>query len=605
MLATACLALHTAALPWGVARGALVMVAIASAAAYCLRVARQGSAGLPGGRMAVVAIVWLAWACVAAAAAPDRHTSVHGAIWHGVCALILLCVASRPGDTWRMRAAAILVVSATTAAVAALLMVASGLTPDRVAYMLKDQNVFGAYLLLAVPLAVWRAWAEPSGRLRTGLFACAAALIGCLAATGSRGALAGLGVGGALAWAVGGADEPGAARARTAAALAVAAFFLTPPLLRSVFADPAESSSMPHRFFIWETSAQMAAKSPVTGVGPGNYRLAYLSHRPVRYRKSYALAIPADAHSDLMDALARGGVPGLLLSGGLIVLALRRTYVVASGGSDGQSRALGVALLAALGGWAANGLLNSSMHHPAVAPMLFAVLGLVAGFERPVTPRTAPGAIPRWAAAIAILCVLSYAGQRALRAAIAHTLVVTAQLPSNLAPLVGGGEALNATGQKMASADEAVGRLLLACRIDPTYNVPYQVVGAVAATSRPDVALAALEQSVELVPTYAGSHHALGVLLLGMGEQARAEQELTRAAQLDPYNGYYRLDLARALRHTRPRRALRYINHAGFYLGLAEEVARGRFGVDSDEAGSLARTLAEVRQLRKGLMEAP
>lgn len=76
--------------------------------------------------------------------------------------------------------------------------------------------------------------------------------------------------------------------------------------------------SLRYRFEYWQATLDMVADHPWFGAGPGNFQERY-----VTYRLDQASESIADPHNWLMETLATGGVPALLLLVAAIVVGLR------------------------------------------------------------------------------------------------------------------------------------------------------------------------------------------------------------------------------------------------------------------------------------------
>jgi len=592
VIAAACVSVHAAVLPGPLARAVPLLIVLPALAVWAI----PRACGAPGARQfdrpALIAAVWLVWCAVCVLAAGDRHLAVHRVIGHGVAACAWF-VAGRSSQTAAKQIASLLALSGAAAAALGLALWALGVTPGQFCYTLRDQNTLGAHLALVTPLAVWRAWRD--GPRRWLHRAAALLCLGGTLATGSRGAVLAITLAAASAWALVGGTAPPDRLARLRSVLAALAVLLVPALALAAVSDPAQSSSMPHRLFMWATCARIAQESPAFGAGPGNFQLAYLSHRPPDSRESYALAIPADAHNDAMDALAETGVPGLILAialvGTCLMPAIRRSAL--------EGRGLAVAVSAALIGWCANGLLNSSLANPATEPACLLVLGLAVS----ASSERRPWAVPRplaWFAPFLVLLPLSLAGQRVIRTVWAWSVVSQIGLASEQrAILREGGEPPLSRGSAGPGAAAALRR---AIRIDPAYNALWQLLAAVTAASEPGVARAALLRSIELVPSYAGSHHALGLLLAAEGHAVRAREELRTAVRLDPYNPDYRIDLAEQLGPDQRFAALRNLARAAQLLLMTQEVVTARFGPASREAEAVNEGFERVNRVRRQVM---
>ncbi|MAT15995.1 MAG: hypothetical protein CMJ46_12080 [Planctomyces sp.] len=116
----------------------------------------------------------------------------------------------------------------------------------------------------------------------------------------------------------------------------VAVAWLTGAIDTEVFSEAPRS--LRYRFTYWTATAELLQDSPFFGSGPGNFRHAYLRHRPGGASEEIA-----DPHQFLLDLWANGGLLALL-GIGLIVFGLllywRRGPVSDIGESNASSPAL-------------------------------------------------------------------------------------------------------------------------------------------------------------------------------------------------------------------------------------------------------------------------
>jgi O-antigen ligase len=361
--------LLVAASPWSIAPMSIT-AGLCGALTLLLWWRRPGQ--LPGTPVAWPTLAWLAALLLSAAFALDRSASLPR-VTKGLFPLLVPLAATHARLPGRgRRALAVLLVSATLAALFGLgLYLAKGATwPARARGAVGHPVVFGHQLLLFVSLAAGIAALARAPRWRLG--ALLAGLAGCaaLAATFTRSAWIGLAV--ALATLF------GLARPRWLPALAVAlvlAVALAPPAYRA----RALSAFQPHdagnleRTYMWRGGLAMFRDHPLTGVGLEDLKPIY-----DRYMPPQAQERAGHLHSVPIQIAATMGVVGLvafvLLYGSLFVAAARGLGgTLARGGPAAGLRAGVVALLA---GFLVAGLFEWNLGHEALLYPLFTLVGM-------------------------------------------------------------------------------------------------------------------------------------------------------------------------------------------------------------------------------------
>ena len=181
-------------------------------------------------------------------------------------------------------------------------------------------NFAAGFLGLCVPLALERVrLAEKNGpRIAWGVLV--VALLGAVAATGSRSALVIVAVGAGVSVGLSALQKrPGFLRplATLGAGLIVAAlmgFALGPKPLAARAAGAGQEQSNEFRKWTWKGTLNMAKESPILGEGPGTFPYLYPKH---------ALVGKTDlAHSSYLQLAAEQGFPALLFALGALGLAL-------------------------------------------------------------------------------------------------------------------------------------------------------------------------------------------------------------------------------------------------------------------------------------------
>ena len=134
-----------------------------------------------------------------------------------------------------------------------------------------------------------------------------------------------------------------------------------------------------NRYEYWRVGLDAFADDPVTGLGAGGFRVAWLKERSIPESVR-------DAHSLVVEVMAELGLPGLLtlaaLTGG-VALAARRALAVDARAAAG--------LTAALLAWFLHACIDWDWQLPAVTlPAVALAGGLIALSERPRGDRAAP-----------------------------------------------------------------------------------------------------------------------------------------------------------------------------------------------------------------------
>ncbi len=270
----------------------------------------------------------------------------------------------------------------------------------------QNRSTLGGGLALALPMGLALA-VHGAGWMRTGGGAAArmaAALAGVAAAillatvplTGSRGGLAA----GALSVLLVALLAARAVRwpvwARAALVLVALASVgagvhqtleRLPELRRRFQLGMQESGFFDVRFPAWAATVDLAARYPVTGTGLGSYEVAI--HETQRPENPEDLV---HAHNEPLQALAEGGVPGLVLAvlaaAGALAAALR-----AAGHGDPLVRALGCGAGAGLGALLAGSLFEFHFHIPALG-IAAAVTAALPAAAAAGAPGPVPAAVP-------------------------------------------------------------------------------------------------------------------------------------------------------------------------------------------------------------------
>lgn len=321
--------------------GALLLVA------YLIRAfARDEPLRLPG---TLVALTVFAMAvAVSFAFSPDPGAGVEKVLRYALFAAFYFLVVQLAARRDLRRIVAVLVLSATTAAVYATTGFLSG-TLSRAGGPLAEPNNFALLLASSLPLAGYLAVRDR--RLRWLWVACALALAGGVLATLSRGGIVGLAVLPVWALATGRPRALGLAGGMALGIVVLAALAATlfPALIheRLTAKSHVAASNVASREAFWSGAVRMAADRPLTGVGParfGEEAGRYRVHDPNRIRNPVV-------HNGYLEIAAEDGLPAL--AGFLAFLLGSLAYAARVGRADprrvgADRRALAIAVEAAL-----------------------------------------------------------------------------------------------------------------------------------------------------------------------------------------------------------------------------------------------------------------
>lgn len=226
------------------------------------------------------------------------------------------------------------------------------------------QNVFGAYLVLLIPILAG-AFAD-SRKIRYGVLGVAA--VAAMALTNSKGAWAALGIalgtfGIVLLW-------------WKRRALGVAALIGLIVLGVAAGAVLRSNPSMRVRGAYWKGAVGIIKEAPLLGVGLGNFQDHYSAHAGESFEEVKM------AHNDYLQVWAETGVVGflaLLMTGWLLLKRTRPTNQVMDAGESPPDRGTLILVLTGMGlGFLAaakiGGTMRDLMEAPLLVPMLVFVL---------------------------------------------------------------------------------------------------------------------------------------------------------------------------------------------------------------------------------------
>ena len=176
-----------------------------------------------------------------------------------------------------------------------------GLTMHGPGCMIQDNNDYGLALVMALPLLVYLAREERGPFLKVTLLIMAAACVGGVLLTRSRGGVIALAVV-ALVWLFLLRKN---GWALVVAPLAVAGvLLLTPPeLLERVrnLTTGVQDASATQRLTAWEKALSMAQDWPIFGIGPGNFQAQWYNYAPESVQQ------PVIPHNTYLHILAESG----------------------------------------------------------------------------------------------------------------------------------------------------------------------------------------------------------------------------------------------------------------------------------------------------------
>lgn len=380
----------------------------------------------------------------------------------------------------------------------------------------------GAYLALISPLALWWAMEKEGYRpLRALLWV---AIMAGLISSGSRGAMAGAGLGCVLYLGLSGRFEAlRSRRARWAAGIIVALVLAVAGLRMAI--RPSMRGGESPRLDIWRTAWASFLEHPILGSGPDTFEQSFRRLKPASYiRLRTTVEYQANAHNDILQVLATMGLAGAAaycwLLAALVGLSARAL-------KDGSRADLAAALSAGLAGYFLN------MKFSPMPLEGFALAAVFAGLLCPA-PEPAAGKLRPWMAAGAAALALA-------------SLVLAIRM-------VAADREMKTSARMLASGrpEFALPRMLAGVRLDPcelSYRISLvnhltqRAVASPADGVRRDLLALAEKSGIEAVachPSDMRSHYIYGVASLMQARIGRtdrlavAEYELDAALRLEP-----------------------------------------------------------------------
>jgi putative inorganic carbon (hco3(-)) transporter len=323
--------------------GAVVMLA------YLLRLIgnRRTQLQLPP-LLGIVAALGL-WIGLSMVLAPEPVESIQEMIrWILFFAFFFIVIQLIDGRPEIQRALRWFAASVTAAAIYGLWQFIVKHSSYRVDGPLEDPNDFAYLLACTLPIVVYLMSTDRSRRLIWG--GCFIAIAAAMLATFSRGALVGIGV--LLLWGVLTRRIPlWVLASGLVSALVVVALALTlwRPLINIAFHEKTHiaQSNTESREAFWIAALKLAARRPLTGVGPGRYPK---EAAPLLRNDPIALKEPV-THNTYLEILSENGIPALLLFAAYLLtvwLLLRGVQRRASTSHDRDGQRLATALQGAL-----------------------------------------------------------------------------------------------------------------------------------------------------------------------------------------------------------------------------------------------------------------
>lgn len=354
----------------------------------------------PGGSApdAPPARAWLLFAglvAVGALAAPYAYAAWLVLVELIACGALAWLAASEPAAT-RTALRGVIGVTAFAHGLTAVVEKLGG--ASRPASTFLNPNHLAAWLgAAAVFLAAVLADRGASRAVRWGCGASIGAAVAGIFVTGSRGALLGMAVGGAVLIAA--SRHELSARGRRAMTAAIVGVVVVAAVGVTVRFEAGSDPYSFHRTRIWGASVAAFAQSPWLGTGPGQFAAAApnmnfpLEEAPLRFERGFR-----SPHSDLLRVFCEfgvlAGIAALCCAGFFVVSAWRRAAA-----SPGAERGA----LAAIAALAAQGLVDDLSSRPGITLTAAALAGLLVARPRTGLPEKRPAV----AASAALLVALA------------------------------------------------------------------------------------------------------------------------------------------------------------------------------------------------------
>lgn len=380
----------------------LRLAAMALLALMALRTAATGRVRLPAGPLAVVALAFIAIVGISAILSVHAPTSLLGLRkrYFGLATYLPLFIvfvgaASLKWDYIRLRrfAWAIAAGGGLTSLTGIAQRLGAVWPVDFTAAFgshafstIGNPNFFGIYLATTLPIALALIAAESDRRMKALASTIAFLIVSAALATGSSGALLGLGAGLIAYLAL---ARPGPLRNPKTLALGLI-IILFVSVFGLYFVFKSEPQGRQSRSVAWQAAARLIAKNPWFGTGPDTGRFTIEKAIPAA-ADFHGQEVFEDTHNIVLTTAATSGLPAAALFISLAALAITGA-VRAAKKTGGPAAALLCGAAAAIVGYGAAEMVNPDNIVPLGIVWLF--LGMIAGRrwgygERPVAATVA------------------------------------------------------------------------------------------------------------------------------------------------------------------------------------------------------------------------
>ncbi len=165
-----------------------------------------------------------------------------------------------------------------------------------------------------------------------------------------------------------------------------------------------EKQNVQERFKIWNKTIGVIKKSPLTGVGPGNWRIAVPAMGTSGLVWEKGKYVPDQPHNDFLLTASETGIPGALFYFiPFIFITLLGFKIVLKSTSD-EKKIITILMLSGMAGFAVDSMFSfpqERIEHSLYFTLLCGIiLGLYYNFS--VTEKTTASSFPKWATAAAI-----------------------------------------------------------------------------------------------------------------------------------------------------------------------------------------------------------
>lgn len=130
---------------------------------------------------------------------------------------------------------------------------------------------------------------------------------------------------------------------------------------------------------IWQEAMRQFGENPITGSGPGGFRVNAAASPSTLYG-----GVAEHAHNVALTTAAEQGVVGIAALGILVLVVARTSWRTAAHASSAQSRALATVPAAGLAAMFGQGLVDDPLRNPVLAMTAWLLIGLLAGMHRTI-----------------------------------------------------------------------------------------------------------------------------------------------------------------------------------------------------------------------------